>query len=123
MLLSTLWNLYNQYTGAAKEYSQREKRIRAVYDALLPESDSFHDQKEFLKVIADEYSNGRWKGKSRKTFDEKIDTLMDSMNPCDKKLDKYCDDLNTAAQTANRRSGDYIPLITDVWTQIQNWTN
>ena len=124
MLLSTLWNLYHQYTGAAEEYSQREKRIREVYNQLLPQADSFHAEKGRLKEIADEYSNGRWKGSSRNRFDGLISDLMsDSMDSCDKKLNNYCDKLNSAAQAANRKSGDYIPLISDVWTQIQNWTN
>ena len=37
------------------------------------------------------------------------------------KLDNYCDRLNNAAQAANRKSGSYIPLASEVWTAIQNF--
>ena len=119
MTLGGLYNLYNRYNGNAKKYSAIEERIRKARGVLLPEKKAFDSKKKATETVADDFAN--WKGAARKTFDKDMEFHMREMKGRAEKLDNYCDRLNNAAQAANRKSGSYIPLASEVWTAIQNF--
>ena len=121
LTLGALYNLYNTYNGNASKYGDRASRIRAARNNLLPEERAFSSVKKSTKTVADD--NANWKGATRKKFDNDMNFLMNEMDARADKLDNYCDMLNTAASNADRKSGSYLPLISEVRTAIQNFGN
>ena len=134
--LDRLWSEYNRYKQEQGRAAGREERLRKAYNRTKEPFNLAKDTRKDLEKTAigvdlDAILSGRgsgkslrWKGNSRSKFNDSmgdvIDTLKKAINT---DLDDYRDAIESERMKAQRKSGLYIPIVSDVYSAIKKWGN
>ena len=121
LALNELRNMYKRYSGQADAAKRKMNRLRKAREALLPEKQDFSSKITKVDKVAD--NKAKWKGDTRKAYDDRVEFLLKEMKAREKKLDEYCATLNKLALRAERDAGHYLPIAAEIRTAIQNWTD
>ena len=133
--LDRLWSEYNRYKQEQGKAAGREERLRRAYNNTKAPFGLAKDTRTALGKAASGvdlsgvFSGGgvksiKWKGNSRDAFNDSMEdmdgTLKKAINT---DLDDYRDAIETERMRAQRKSGLYIPLISDVYSEIKKLGN
>ncbi|MBR4575952.1 MAG: hypothetical protein IKO25_02000 [Clostridia bacterium] len=133
--LDRLWSEYNRYKQEQGRAAGREERLRRAYNNTKAPFGLAKDTRSALEKAASGvdlsgvFSGGgvkaiKWKGNSRDDFNDSMEdvdgTLKKAINT---DLDDYRDAIETERMKAQRKSGLYIPIVSDVYSAIKKWGN
>lgn len=133
--LDRLWSEYNRYKQEQGKAAGREERLRRAYNNTKAPFGLAKDTRSALGKAASGvdlsgvFSGGgvksiKWKGNSRDDFNDSMEdvdgTLKKAINT---DLDDYRDAIESERMKAQRKSGLYIPIVSDVYSAIKKWGN
>jgi len=130
-----LWAEYNRFKQEQGRAAGKQERLRKAYNNTKAPYNLAKDTRRAMEKTASgvdlsgAFSGGgikvaRWKGNSRDAFNDSMEdmdgTLKKAINT---DLDDYRDAIETERMRAQRKSGLYIPLISDVYSEIKKLGN